>query len=269
MDIYKKLSKLIKGSAIMKVNFFNIFGLLLISSITYAKIECENLVKIPYNSTPNIYAPKETLGQGIRIWKNGKLIPIPDTRPACLPIALRLNNPGALKTKKAVYWKGQISKDKKGHAVFATVEDGVSAMGEWFKTKYNSGKKYTAYDIMSIYAPPAGCVGDVGTPPDHCTYGLNPTKEYATRIANSVNKKYNEPLNLNGSDCKEGREAMYALISEIATFEIGGNFCGKESKKSLASCSIDRDMFDRSMDKVFGTINYGQCSDPASAHENE
>lgn len=231
--------------------------------------DCKNLVKDPYIKSPSVYGPQNTLGKGIRIWMGGKLVDIPDTRPKCLPIPLRYNNPGAMKTRKSGYWPGQINKDSKGHAVFSTLGDGVVALGEWFKTKHNSGKKYSAYDIMEIYAPSKGCVGDIGIPPTNCKYGLNPTEKYADRVAKSVGKTYREPLNLNGSDCKEGREAMYALITEIATFEIGANFCGKENKNSLASCSIDRNLFDESMDKVFGPVNSIQCANPTTLHDGK
>lgn len=248
-----------------------VLTLLILSSISFmaSAEDCKNLVQKPYNQSPNIFGPKESLGKGIQIWMGGKLVSIPDTRAKCLPISLRYNNLGAMKTKSTGYWPGQINKDSKGHAVFSNMEDGVAALGQWLKTKHDSGKKYSAYDIMSIYAPPDHCVGDIGTAPNNCTYGLNPTKEYATRVARSVHKKYNEPLNLNGADCKDGRDGMYALMTEIATFEAGGNFCGRKDKNTPASCVIDPEVFGRVMNKVFGSVNYGSCTDPVSAHEKD
>lgn len=230
--------------------------------------DCENLVKTPYLKSPSLYSPEDTRAKGIKIWMEGKLVDIPDRRPQCLPIALRYNNPGAMKTRKQGYWPGQINKDKKGHAVFNTLEDGIAAMALWFKVKHDSGKQYSAYDIMSIYAPPTDCVGSIGTPPN-CKFGLNPTEEYANRVAKSVGKNSKEPLNLNGADCAEGNKIMYALITEIATFEIGKNFCGAQSKNSVSLCSVDQNVFDNAIEKVFGPVNHIKCANPSILHETK
>jgi len=227
---------------------------------------CGNPVQKPYNSSPQFFAPDGTRGVGIRIWINGVLSPVPDTKAACLPIALRYNNPGVLKTPSKGSWPNQTSKDSKGHAVFPTVEAGITAWGLWMKKKSESGKPQTAMSIMSVYAPPNDCVGSIGTPPN-CPYGINPTAEYAARVAANVNKKPEDVLNLDGTDCKEGRDALYALFQQIASFEIGGNFCGRENNKTLALCDVDRELFDKAMDTAYGPVNFGKCADPAEAHE--
>jgi hypothetical protein len=113
--------------------------------------------------------------------------------------------------------------------------------------------------MMSLYAPPDDCVGSIGTPPN-CPYGVNPTLDYAKRVAGRIGKGPEEPMQLDPTDCKEGREALYAVFLEVATFEIGRSFCGGD-------CAIDRDMFDTAIDATFGPVNFGPCSDPPEAHE--
>ncbi|UUW72400.1 hypothetical protein [Pseudomonas oryzihabitans] len=221
-------------------------------------IKCKNLIKAPYNTTPHFFAPDNTRGIGIKIWMNGKITEIPDTRAACLPIALRYNNPGALKTPSAGPWPNQQGKDTRGHAIFTDVQSGIRAWGLWFKKKYDSKVPQTAMNIMSIYAPPNDCVGSVGVYPN-CPYGINPTREYATRLASSVHKGPDERLNIDGKDCKEGRPALYAIFTEIATFEIGANFCGRESKTLSPQCVVDKKIFDKAMDAVWGPIRADTC----------
>lgn len=251
---------------------FNSVVIILLAAASTASVaqmpvlSCGNPVTTPYNSSPQFFAPDGTRGVGIKIWVKGVSSSIPDTKAACLPIALRYNNPGVLKTPSKGPWPNQTTKDSKGHAIFPTVEAGITAWGLWMKKKSESAKPHTAMSIMSVYAPPDDCVGSIGTPPN-CPYGLNPTAEYAARIAFSVGKKPTDVLNLDGTDCKEGREALYALFQQIASFEIGGNFCGREDKNKLALCDFDREIFDNSMDTAYGPVNFGKCADPAAAHE--
>lgn len=234
---------------------------------SYAQeLVCRNLVSKPYNSAPLFHSPDGTRGVGIQIWINGVLSPIPDTRPACLPIALRYNNPGALKTPSKKPWPNQIAKDNKGHAIFNTVEAGITAWGLWMKRKLESGKPQTVISIMSIYAPPNDCVGSIGSPPN-CPYGINPTAKYAERIASSVNIMPTDTLYIDSTNCYEGREVLFTLFQQIASFEIGGDFCGRENKKTLPHCAIDRVLFDKAMDVAFGSKELSKCADLEKASE--
>lgn len=212
---------------------------------------CKNLVDKPYNPSPQVFAPPQTLGDGIHIWVGGKATAIPDRRPACLPIPLRYNNPGAIKTRARAWWPHQIAKDKLGHAVFNSVENGTAAWGLWIKQKHESGRAYSAFDIMSVYAPPDDCVGSRRDKNGRCIYGFNPTKLYAERVAASVGKKAHDPLDLNGANCQKGRDGLYALFREIASFEISGEFCGRKDASSATLCEIDRNMFNRALDSAF------------------
>jgi hypothetical protein len=212
---------------------------------------CKNPNEKTYNKNPIFCAPDGTRGVGIYLVVDNDKIAIPDIRCACLPIALRYNNPGVLKTPPGG-WKTQLRNnageavaDAKGHALFASVEDGIAAWGEWMKLRIERNQLSTAFQIMSLYAPPDDCVGSIGKPPN-CPYGVNPTREYAERVARAVNKDPDEELNLDGASV-DGRDALYAVFSAIATFEIGADFC-------ISKCEISRDVFDKAMDFVWGPV---------------
>jgi len=212
--------------------------------------DCKNPNQKTYNKKPAFCAPDGTRGAGVSLVVNDEAIAIPDVRCSCLPIALRYNNPGVLKTPQGG-WKtqmrdsaGELIADAKGHALFGSVEDGIAAWGEWMKRQIDKGQFTTAFQIMSLYAPPDDCVGSVGKPPN-CPYGINPTLEYAERVASAVNKGANEELNLDGADAG-GREALYAVFSAIATFEIGSDFC-------KSKCKISRELFEKQW-TLFGEL---------------
>ena len=211
--------------------------------------DCRNPNQKTYNKNPIFCAPDGTRGVGIYLVVDDDATAIPDVRCSCLPIALRYNNPGVLKTPPGG-WKTQLRNnasqpvaDAKGHALFGSVEDGIAAWGEWMKLRIEKDQLSTAFQIMSLYAPPDDCVGSIGRPPN-CPYGVNPTREYAERVASAVNKGANEELNLNGADA-DGRDALYAIFSAIATFEIGADFC-------RSKCKISRRSFDKAMNSVWG-----------------
>ena len=213
--------------------------------------DCKNPNGKTYNKNPAFCAPDGTRGVGVSLVVDDETIAIPDVRCSCLPIALRYNNPGVLKTPKDG-WKTQLRNsagkpiaDSKGHALFGSVEDGIAAWGEWMKRRIEKDHLSTAFQIMSLYAPPDDCVGSIGKPPD-CPYGLNPTRKYAEQVASAVNKGPEDELNLDGARV-EGREALYAIFSAIATFEIGADFCGSK-------CEISREVFEKAMDSVWGAV---------------
>lgn len=211
--------------------------------------DCRNPNQKTYNKNPVFCAPDGTRGAGIYLVVDGDAIAIPDVRCSCLPLALRYNNPGVLKTPPQG-WKRQLRDragkpiaDAKGHALFASVEDGIAAWGEWMKLRIEKDQLKTAFQIMSLYAPPDDCVGSIGKPPN-CPFGVNPTLEYAERVAGAVNKGATEELNLDGADAN-GRDALYAVFSAIATFEVSADFC-------RSKCKINRELFDKAMDSVWG-----------------
>lgn len=244
--------------------FFNIwacgFLLLAASMLPYtsaaASLVCENPVHTPYNVSPAFFAPDGTRGEGVQIWNVGPPgvpSPIPDTRAACLPIPLRYNNLGALKTPSSGPWPGQIARDGKGHAIFASIGDGIAAWSLWMKKRVELGGPQTAMTIMSLYAPPDDCVGSVGTPPD-CPYGINPTRTYANRVASAVGLGPDDVLPLS-QNCSALLDTLYAILREIATFEIGGDFCGRKAANFAPSCEIDRALFDNAASRAFGPAN--------------
>lgn len=212
---------------------------------------CRNPNKKTYHQSPPFCAPDGTRGKGIQVTVNGRQVAVPDDHCSCLPIALRYNNPGVLKTPRGG-WNGQLRdargnavQDAKGHAVFESVEAGIAAWGEWIKRRIDRDKLKTAFQIMSLYAPPDDCVGSIGKPPD-CPFGVNPTLEYAKKVSAAVSKQPHDELNLNGRT-RSGRNSLYAVFTVIATFEIGSDFCN-------GSCLIDRQAFERSMDAVWQSV---------------
>lgn len=213
---------------------------------------CANPNKKIYNNHPEACAPDGTRGVGVSVrGRDGHPADVPDLRCKCLPIALRYNNPGVLKTPRGG-WAGQMQDargspvhDSKGHAVFPTVEAGVAAWSMWMKKRSEEGDRRTAFKIMSLYAPPDDCVGSIGKPPN-CPFGINPTEEYARKVAASVGRGPHDTLNLDGH-LREGRDTLYSIFSVIITFEIGGDFCN-------GSCTVSRDVFERGMDLAWGAV---------------
>ena len=237
----------------MKLNFVLTTVLLAVAAFpVYGQAgSCKNPNGKTYNKNPVFCAPDGTRGIGVSLVVNDETITIPDVRCSCLPIALRYNNPGVLKTPRDG-WKTQLRDnagkpvaDSKGHALFGSVEDGIAAWGEWMKRRIEKDRLSTAFQIMSLYAPPDDCVGSIGKPPD-CRFGVNPTLKYAEQVASAVNKGPEEELNLDGADA-DGRAVLYAIFSAIATFEIGADFCGSR-------CEISLSVFDKAMDSVWGAV---------------
>lgn len=213
---------------------------------------CANPNRKTYNNRPEACAPEGTRGVGISVrGRGGSPVNVPDVRCKCLPIALRYNNPGVLKTPRGG-WAGQMRDargglvfDSKQHAVFPTVEAGVAAWSVWMKRRSVDGNLRTAFKLMSLYAPPTDCVGSIGKPPN-CPHGLNPTEEYARKIGASVGKGPHDTLDLDGTR-RKGRDTLYAIFSAIITFEIGGDFCN-------GTCTADREVFERGMNLAWGAL---------------
>jgi hypothetical protein len=216
-------------------------------SIAHAQQKCANPAGKKYISKAQYYAPDATRAQGILVSFGAVRVPVPDRRPECLPLPVRLNNPGALKTPNAGPWNGQIAKDLKGHAVFRTTGAGVAAWTLWMERRVQDGRN-TAFKLMSMYAPPDDCIGSVKKiknaqgqwvcPPG---YPLNPTREYADRVAAAVNKKADDILFTSRPSCPQNRDAAFAMLEAIMKFE-NGAFCGKNG------CSVERTLFEAAMD---------------------
>lgn len=227
---------------------------------------CNNPQGKTFKVAPLYKAPDATRGAGVLVTINGRLERLPDTTASCLPLSLRLNNPGALQTPRAGPWKGQIAKDGHGHAVFATLSDGISAWMTWVARRTAANPNMTAFQMMSIYAPPDDCLGTVSKLPNgKCPPGrpLNPTLTYAKRIAQAVGKQPHDALVLDPTDCKDGRDSLFAIFREIMTFEAGIGFCGG------AQCSVDRDIFDEAVTVSAGPIARGPCSVRTGARQDE
>ncbi len=210
---------------------------------------CKNPGNIRYHpSNPQFYAPIKTRALGFLIEVDSNPRRPPDLKPECLPLGIRYNNPGALKTPNAGPWDRQIGKDTKGHAIFPRVEDGVVAWLTWVQRRAKSGVN-TPSELMSMYAPPDDCVGSVAKLPNgRCPPGfsLNDTRRYAKRVAAALGVGPNDTLSLTGANCS-GRRRLKAFFSEIMVLELGRAFCNKR-------CGIQGRLFNRAADKVFGSV---------------
>jgi hypothetical protein len=215
----------------------------MLSSPAFSSIICDNLNHKVYNSNPHYFAPKDSLGEHFKVWKGDRLIPIPDIKPECLPLALRYNNPGALKTPRKFMWDGQVGKDEKGHAIFKSTSYGVKAWIKWMSTKFSSGKDYSIFSIISIYAPPDDCVGSIGTPPNNCKFGLNPTATYAEKIAKNIKMNPNSTIIASRLSTDEKNELYYSIFKSISTFEIGSDFCGRTKTHDDKFCIFSENEF--------------------------
>ncbi|MDP9038023.1 MAG: hypothetical protein M3O02_01960, partial [Acidobacteriota bacterium] len=94
---------------------------------------------------------------------------------------------------------GQISRDPHGHAVFDTIESGIGEVLNWLERRRKEGND-TALLMISRYAPPDDCLGSVEKIHNSTTgklecprkNPLNPTREYAARVAAAVAKDVDE-----------------------------------------------------------------------------
>jgi hypothetical protein len=212
-----------------------------------AQQPCANPGGKRYIGTATYFAPDATRTKGILVTVGNGRGPVPDTRPECLPLPIRLNNPGALKTPNAGPWAGQIGKDRKGHAIFKDVGSGVSAWTLWIHRRVKEGRD-TAFKLMSMYAPPDDCVGSIDKIKNAagkwvCPPGvsLNPTRQYAERVAMAAGKKADDVLFTKAPSCPASRNQLFAMLEEVMRFE-NGSFCGKNG------CSVNRALFDAALD---------------------
>lgn len=208
-------------------------------------IVCGNAVAKPFHAAPVFFAPDETRARGILVNIDGGAgEPIRDRRAPCLPLPLRLNNPGA---QKSVDAPGQTGSDAKGHATFATNEDGIAEIVRWVERRQREGKG-SAFAMMSRYAPPDDCIGSVDKlPSGECPPGfpLNPTHEYAQRIAAALGKGPMDDLGLGLHKCADERRAIRIFVEEIMTFESGAAFCE-------GRCGISDAVFDAAVMQAWG-----------------
>lgn len=206
---------------------------------------CGNAVTKPFHASPIFLAPDDTRVSGILVnIDDGAGQPIRDTRPACLPLALRLNNPGAQKSGEA---PGQMGADAKGHAIFATPAAGIAEIVRWVERRQREGKG-SAFAMMSRYAPPDDCIGSVDKlPSGECPPGfpLNPTREYAARIAAALGKGPMDDLGLGRHKCAGERRAIRIFVEEIMTFESGVGFCE-------GRCGMTDALFNAAIDMAWG-----------------
>ncbi|WP_075187312.1 hypothetical protein [Teredinibacter haidensis] len=70
----------------------------------------------------------------------------------------------------------------------------------------------------------------------------------------------NDVVDISEYDKQEARDmlyafmplCLYAMFLQMATIEIGENFCGRKDRNASSLCDFDREMFDRAMDRAYG-----------------
>jgi hypothetical protein len=127
-------------------------------------------------------------------------------------VCIRFNNYWCV---KAAGWRGQISKDSRGHAQFDTPASGAHTY------RYSHNLK-TANEIISRYAPSDDCVGSIGKPPN-CPHGVNPVKDYAERIAQAAGKKPSEDLGLFDENGKINLKVAVPVFQAFSLYELSSD----------------------------------------------
>lgn len=218
-----------------------------VGTVATSQPACSNSGAIRYIPKATFFAPDATRARGILVTSGLGRTAVADVRPECLPLPIRLNNPGALKTPIAGPWAGQVGKDGKGHAIFDSVGSGIAAWTLWVQRRMHEGRN-TSFKLMSMYAPPDDCVGSVkkvkkGSGESVCPPGfpLNPTRQYADRVAMAAHKGSDDVLFSSPPTCKSNRDALFAMLEAVMRFE-NGAFCGKNG------CSVDRHLFETVLD---------------------
>jgi hypothetical protein len=131
-------------------------------------------------------------------------------------VCIRHNNYWCM---KSVGWQGEIGSDSRGHANFSDPAYSARAAARQLHTWRRRDKLRTAFEIMSKYAPPDDCVGSIGRPPN-CPHGINPTREYAIKVAEAVGKGPDDDLGLFDQNLKMNKSIAIPILRAISAFEL-------------------------------------------------
>lgn len=137
------------------------------------------------------------------------------------PRCVKLNNYWCLKD---VGWAGSVGRDNDRHTAFLDGNMAARAAVRNFRTAYLKHGRKTAFQIMSVYAPPDDCVGSkAGTRKDgSCVWGKNPTEKYAISVASGVARSSSTDLFLFDSDGVANEDKLVKFLQNMALFELGG-----------------------------------------------
>jgi hypothetical protein len=122
-----------------------------------------------------------------------------------------------------VGWEGGLGVDDDGHAAFRSGTHAARAAARNLRTAYVRRGRKSAWQIMSVYAPPDDCVGGDRNRLSNgsCRYGKNPTGTYAARVARGITDDIHGDLRLFAPD-GTATAGLAVLLANIAAFEIGG-----------------------------------------------
>lgn len=123
---------------------------------------------------------------------------------------------------KALGWKwdGQIALDDAKHAAFESAIMSARAAARDLRTKYITRGYKSAYAIMTQYAPPNDCIGDILNPDKSCKYGKNPTEKYSQWIIRGITTDIRQDLNLFDS-AGLATSNLRVVLKNMARVEVG------------------------------------------------
>lgn len=143
---------------------------------------------------------------------------------------VKLNNYWCLKD---VGWNGSVGRDSDGHTAFLDGSMAARAVVRNFRTSYFKHGRKTAFQIMSVYAPPNDCIGSLaGTRKDGtCIQGKNPTEKYAIRVARGVSDNSDADLLLFYANGVANESNLVKFLQNMSSFEIGGLIVSSDTIK--------------------------------------
>lgn len=143
-----------------------------------------------------------------------------------LQLGIRYYNFCCLQTSKNEFWKGQIDKDTKGHAIFSDPIFGIRAFIK-LTINYVSKGRNTLYKFFSVYAPSNDCLGSVKkifrNGKWECPQGSNQPENYAQKVGKALNIGIHDLLNIRNKNGELNIHLLTLFISEVAKVETGRN----------------------------------------------
>lgn len=127
-------------------------------------------------------------------------------------------NPLNVKAPSETYWRRQIGRDSRGHAIFADPADGIRAAVVLLRTYGQAYHLHSVAEILSRWAPVSDTVGSLPGAP------ANSPAEYARFVERKTGLNPLENLRLFKGGKVNDRRNLADLITAMAEYEIGSGF---------------------------------------------
>lgn len=132
---------------------------------------------------------------------------------------VRHRNPLNVKAPNTDYWRHQVGRDTRGHAIFGDAEWGVRAGIVLLRTYWTKYHLRTVAEILARWAPVTDTVGSLPGAPK------NSPREYAEFIERRSGLRPMQSLQLFDTRGEiRNRAQLAALVVAMAEFEIGAGF---------------------------------------------